>query len=59
VADSVELTAAIAAWVQEFMWTAADHDRSSPEEMLRDAVWERRHIFQSAGLFDRIPWKVA
>lgn len=59
VADSGELTAAIAAWIQEFMWTAADHDRSSPEEMLRDAVWERRHIFQSAGLFDRIPWKVA
>ena len=59
VADSAELTAAIAAWIQEFMWTAADHDRSSPEEMLRDAVWERRHIFQSAGLFDRIPWKVA
>ena len=59
VADSVELTAAVAAWIQEFMWTAADHDRSSPEEMLRDAVWERRHIFQSAGLFDKIPWKVA
>jgi hypothetical protein len=59
VADSGELTTAIAAWIQEFMWTAADHDRSSPEEMLRDAVWERRHIFQSAGLFDRIPWKVA
>jgi hypothetical protein len=59
VADGTEVTAAIAAWIQEFMWTAADHDRSSPEEMLRDAVWERRHIFQSAGLFDRIPWKVA
>jgi hypothetical protein len=59
VADSAELTAGIAARIQEFMWTAADHDRSSPEEMLRDAVWERRHIFQSAGLFDRIPWKVA
>jgi hypothetical protein len=59
VADSAELTAAVATWIQEFMWTAADHDRSSPEEMLRDAVWERRHIFQSAGLFDKIPWKVA
>jgi hypothetical protein len=59
VADGAELTAAVAAWIQEFMWTAADHDRSSPEEMLRDAVWERRHIFQSAGLFDKIPWKVA
>ena len=59
VADSAELTAGVAAWIQEFMWTAADHDRSSPEEMLRDAAWERRHIFQSAGLFDKIPWKVA
>jgi hypothetical protein len=59
VADAGELTTAVAAWIQEFMWTAADHDRSSPEEMLRDAVWDRRHIFQSAGLFDRIPWKVA
>jgi hypothetical protein len=59
IADSGEVTAAVAAWIQEFMWAAADHDRSSPEEMLREAVWERRHIFQSAGLFDRIPWKVA
>jgi hypothetical protein len=59
VADGAELTAAVAAWIQEFMWTAADQERSSPEEILRDAVWERRHIFQSAGLFDRIPWKVA
>lgn len=59
VADTAELTAAVAAWLQEFMWTAADHDRSSPEELLREAAWERRHIFQSAGLFERIPWKVA
>jgi len=59
VTDSGELTAAIASWIQEFMWAAADHASSSPEQVLRDVVWERRHIFQSAGLFDRIPWKVA
>lgn len=59
VTDSAELTAAIASWIQEFMWAAADHASSSPEQLLRDVVWERRHIFQSAGLFDRIPWKVA
>lgn len=59
VSDSTELTAAMASWIQEFMWAAADHATSSPEQLLRDVVWERRHIFQSAGLFDRIPWKVA
>lgn len=59
VSDAPELTAAMASWIQEFMWAAADHETSSPEQLLRDVVWERRHIFQSAGLFDRIPWKVA
>lgn len=59
VSDAPELTSAMASWIQEFMWAAADHESSSPEELLRDVVWERRHIFQSAGLFDRIPWKVA
>lgn len=59
VTDAAELTAAMASWIQEFMWAAADHAASSPEQLLRDVVWERRHIFQSAGLFDRIPWKVA
>lgn len=59
VSDAPELTAAMASWIQEFMWAAADHASSSPEQLLRDVVWERRHIFQSAGLFDRIPWKVA
>lgn len=59
VSDAPELTAAMASWIQEFMWAAADHESSSPEQLLRDVVWERRHIFQSAGLFDRIPWKVA
>ena len=59
VSDAPELTAAMASWIQEFMWAAADHETTSPEQLLRDVVWERRHIFQSAGLFDRIPWKVA
>jgi hypothetical protein len=59
VADSGELTAAVASWIQEFMWASANLDSSSPEQILRDVAWERRHLFQSAGLFDRIPWKVA
>lgn len=59
VTDTAELTAAMASWIQEFMWAAADHESSSPEELLRAVAWERRHLFQSAGLFDRIPWKLS
>ena len=59
VSDAQELTAARASWIQEFLWAAADPATSSPEQLLRDVVWDRRHIFQRAGLFDRIPWKVA
>ena len=32
--------------------------RRSPDDMLRELTCERRHMFQSAGLFDRMPWKV-
>jgi hypothetical protein len=58
VADSNTLTAGIAAWVREVMWTAVDHDSTSPEQLLKDLTWERRHMFQSAGLYEQIPWKV-
>ena len=27
------------------------------EAIFRELTWDRRHIFQSAGLFDQIPWK--
>ena len=40
------------------MWAAVDHDAMSPEEMLRELTWDRRHMFQSAGLYDQMPWKV-
>jgi hypothetical protein len=58
VVDSDTLTAGIAAWVREVMFAAADHDGTAPEQMLRDLTWERRHLFQSAGLYEQIPWKV-
>ena len=58
VTDTVALTSAIAAWTKEVMWTAADHDRTTPEELLKDLTWERRHLFSSAGLFEKLPWKV-
>ena len=58
VADSQTLTAGVAAWVREVMWTAVDHDSTAPEQLLKELTWERRHMFQSAGLYEQIPWKV-
>jgi hypothetical protein len=58
VVDSDTLTSGVAAWVREVVWTAVDHDSIAPEQLLRDLTWERRHMFQSAGLYEQIPWKV-
>jgi hypothetical protein len=58
VTDSQTLTAGVAAWVREVMWTAVDHDSTAPEQLLKELTWERRHMFQSAGLYEQIPWKV-
>jgi hypothetical protein len=58
VADSFTLTAGIAAWLREVMWTAVDHDSIPPEQLLKELTWDRRHMFQSAGLYEQIPWKV-
>lgn len=58
VADTASLTTAIAAWLSEILWTGMGHDAPPPEKLLRDLTRERRHIFQSAGLFERLPWRV-
>ncbi|MEX2180247.1 MAG: hypothetical protein WD801_16140 [Gemmatimonadaceae bacterium] len=58
IADSDRLTGAIASWLAEVMWAAADHDSAPPEALLKELTWERRHMFQSAGFYDRMPWKV-
>ncbi|HET9730546.1 MAG TPA: hypothetical protein VF785_01285 [Gemmatimonadaceae bacterium] len=57
-ADTAELTGAVAAWIRDVMFAAVDPDALSPDAFLREITWDRRHIFQSAGLFDQIPWKV-
>ena len=58
IADSVRLTAAIASWLTEVMWAAADHDSAPPEALLKELTWDRRHMFQSAGFYEKMPWKV-
>ncbi|MEP6621519.1 MAG: hypothetical protein ABJE47_19485 [bacterium] len=59
VADAEALTSAIAALINELLWTATDQEGQGPEELLRELTHERRHLFQSAGLFDRLSWKLA
>jgi hypothetical protein len=57
-ADTEGLTLAVGAWIRELMWAAVDHDSMSPETILKELTWERRHMFQSAGLYAEMPWKV-
>jgi hypothetical protein len=58
IADSGKVTAAVGAWLTEFMWAAADHESAPPAELLKELTWERRHMFQSAGFYEKLPWKV-
>ena len=59
VADADALTDAIAALLNEILWTAGNHEGNGPEQMLRELTYERRHLFLSAGLFDKLSWKLA
>ncbi|GAC1649162.1 MAG: hypothetical protein NVS4B3_05780 [Gemmatimonadaceae bacterium] len=58
VADTPAVTAAVAAWTTEFLWATTDFEASSPEALLKAETWERRHLLQSAGFFERLPWKI-
>jgi len=60
VADAESLTGAVASLINELLWTAGDQgEGTGPAEILHELTRERRHLFQSAGLFDRMSWKVA
>src|SRR6185436_62844 len=59
VADTAKLTGAVASWLSEVMWATADHEGTPPETLLKELTWARRHMFQSAGFYDKMPWKVA
>jgi len=56
--DGAALTSGVAAWIRELMWAASDHESVAPDVLLRELTWDRRHLFQSAGLFNQVPWKV-
>ena len=58
VTDTAHLTTAIGAWVADVMFAAAP-DELPPERIIKELTSQRRHMFQAAGLYDVLPWKVA
>ncbi len=58
IAETRVLSAAVGAWLRELLWNAPPGDGTAPERFLEDLLRERRHMFQMAGLFDALPWKL-
>jgi len=59
VADAESLTAGVASLINELLWAAGDQSATGgPGDILKELTHERRHLFQSAGLFDRMSWKL-
>ena len=58
VADAAGLTRDVTAWISEIIWAAVDPSVLPPEILLRELTWERRHMLQSAGFYDGLPWAV-
>jgi hypothetical protein len=58
VTETPALTAAIGAWLGEILWAAAPPEGTTPGRLIGELTHQRRHMFQSAGLFDALPWKV-
>ena len=58
VTEAPALSAAIGAWIGELLWSASPPDGTTPEQLIGELARERRHMFQSAGLFDALPWKI-
>ena len=56
VCDADALTAAVAAWISEIVW-ASPVQHVTPEQLLGELTRDRRHVFQSAGLFQALPWR--
>jgi hypothetical protein len=57
VIEAPALAAAMGAWLAELLWAAAPPEGMTPERLIGELTRERRHVFQSAGLFDALPWK--
>ena len=58
IVDPAALSAAVGAWLSELLWTSPPCDGTAPERFLEGLLRERRHIFQMAGLFDALAWRL-
>jgi hypothetical protein len=58
VADADALTAGTAALINDLLWSDGGQDPEGRAALLRDLMHERRHLFQSAGLYEQIHWKL-
>ena len=58
VTETPALSAAMGAWLGDLLWAAAPADGTSPGQLIASLAHERRHVFQTAGLFESLPWKV-
>ena len=56
--DEATVTRGIAAWVSEVLWALSDHETVRPDALVAELTRERRHMFQSAGFYDDLPFKV-
>ncbi len=59
VVSTEALTEAVAAWVSEIIWSASTATSQTPEALIRETTKDRRHMLQSAGFYDRLPWALA
>jgi hypothetical protein len=56
VAGTAVLTRAVAAWTRDVLLFVATGG-TTPEQILADVGRERRHLLQSAGFWDALPWR--
>lgn len=57
VVDAKTLSASVAKWTADVLW-GAGAGGPPPEQLLADLGRERRHLLQSAGFWEALPWRV-
>lgn len=58
VVDTPALSAAIAAWIKEILWSVHLPEGETPERLIAELARSRRYLFQAAGLFEGLPWTI-
>ncbi|MEA3245757.1 MAG: hypothetical protein U9Q74_06340 [Gemmatimonadota bacterium] len=58
ICDTPALSAAVGEWIAEVLKTTPPADGTPPERFLEDVLRERRHMFQTSGLMDALPWRL-